>query len=35
VKDAAKILPVAFSLADHEFIWIKPPIGFCQMLGGG
>jgi hypothetical protein len=27
-------LPTAFSLADHEFIWTWPLIGFCQMLNG-
>jgi hypothetical protein len=34
VKGVVKILPVVFSLADHEFIWTWPLIRFCQMLGG-
>jgi len=29
---SVKIFPVVFSLADHEFIWTLPLIGFCQML---
>jgi hypothetical protein len=28
------ILPVVCSVADYEFIWAWPLIGFCQMLGG-
>jgi len=35
MKVAVKILPVAFSLADHEFIWTLPIIGICQMLVEG
>jgi hypothetical protein len=31
-KYTVKILPVPFSLTDHEFIWTWPLISFCQML---
>ena len=31
-KYTVKILPVPFSLTDHEFIWTWPLIRFCQML---
>jgi len=34
VQGAVKILPAAFWLADHEFIWTWPVIVFCHMLWG-
>ena len=31
---AVNIVPVAFSLANYEFIWTWPLIGYCEVLEG-